>query len=139
MTEMESPAPAATGNGALVGNGKLDSATYHNDGNHTSTRRRLPARRAGVTVEIVFDDRKFSVTTGRFPDGAIGEVFARDAKPDSALDQILEDVAVAISLGLQYGVPPAAFAKSMGTRGLGQGRSSIVGAICDVIAENARG
>ncbi|KKK79589.1 hypothetical protein LCGC14_2831960, partial [marine sediment metagenome] len=78
------------------------------------------------------------------------EVFLSCAKHDSALALILDDLAVVISLALQYGIPPASLAKSMGRLPAGpldpgaldqpdsQGSrlpASVVGAVLDLLCE----
>ncbi len=61
-------------------------------------RERLPNRRPAETVTIEHGNALFDVTLGLFPDGRVGEAFAAGAKSGSALDGLLDDSAILISL-----------------------------------------
>ncbi|MGJ4927489.1 ribonucleotide reductase [Bradyrhizobium sp. HKCCYLRH3095] len=77
----------------------------------------------------------YSVTLGfDVANDRIGEVFTHGAKIGSAMDRILDDACVALSLLLQHGVEPAAFAASMGRLGNGSEPASIIGALADLLA-----
>ena len=85
----------------------------------TAPRERLPDRRPNQTRVIRWagsDDQptEFSVTVGYFLDGRPGEVFANGPKVGSAMQALLEDSCVAVSIALQHGVTPEALAHSMG-------------------------
>ena len=67
----------------------------------------------------------------------IGEVFTHGAKVGSAMDAILDDACVALSLLLQHGVEPAALAGSMGRLGDGKTPASIIGSLTDLLAREA--
>jgi hypothetical protein len=106
------------------------------------TRVTLPTRRPNETIELVFDGTSYQVTVGyRFGPGAgevsPAEVFTHGAKVGSAMDAILDDACVALSLLLQHGVAPAALASSMGRAGDGASPASILGALADLLAERA--
>ena len=75
----------------------------------------------------------FDVTRNR-----IGEVFTHGAKIGSAMDAILDDACVAISLLLQHGVEPATLATSMGRLGDGKTPASIIGSLTDLLAREAQ-
>ena len=78
-------------------------------------RTRLPNRRPSETTLVSHDGRDYAVTIGFDPaTGAVREVFATDAKSGSAMDGILNDACVALSLLLQHGDEPATLAHSMG-------------------------
>ena len=78
-------------------------------------RRRLPDRRPAITETLQIEGQKVEVTVGFDPgSGAVREVFLVAGKEGSMLDSLLADAAVAISVALQHGVPPAALAKSVG-------------------------
>ena len=78
-------------------------------------RQRLPNRRPAVTETLEVEGQRVEVTIGFAPEtGAVREMFLAAGKTGSTLDGLLADAAVAISVGLQYGVPPAALAKSVG-------------------------
>ena len=103
------------------------------------TRTRLPNRRPNETAELIFNATPYAVTIGYYPDtGRIGEVFTHGAKIGSAMDAILDDACVALSLLLQHGLTPSSLAPSMGRDGDGKRPSSIVGALADLLAEADR-
>jgi len=68
----------------------------------------------------------------------MGEVFTHGAKVGSAMDGILDDVCIALSLLLQHGVEPAELATSMGRLGDGKAPASIVGALTDLLVREAQ-
>jgi ribonucleoside-diphosphate reductase alpha chain len=65
----------------------------------------LPARRAGFTQEARIGGHKVFLRTGEYSDGTLGEVFLDLAKEGATLRGILGCFAIAVSKGLQYGVP----------------------------------
>src|SRR4051812_23358178 len=102
-------------------------------------RQRLPNRRPNFTTRLMYDCRSYRVTLGFDPDtGRIGEVFTHGAKVGSAMDGILDDVCIALSLLLQHGVEPAALAASMGRLGDGKTPASIIGSLTDLLAREAQ-
>ena len=72
-------------------------------------RRRLPRHRASRTMEFRVADCKGFVTVGEYDDGRPGEIFVRVSKQGSTLAGIMDAFAVAVSHGLQYGVPLRAY------------------------------
>ena len=68
-------------------------------------RERLPARRKGYTQKAVVGGHKVYLRTGEYDDGRLGEIFVDMHKEGAALRSLLNNFAIAISLGLQYGVP----------------------------------
>ena len=101
------------------------------------TRARLPDRRPSETVTLAYAGTAYAVTIGYFLDGRPGEVFTHGAKVGSMMDGLLDDACIAVSLLLQHGVDPAAFACSMGRLGDGSAPASILGALADLLAEAA--
>jgi ribonucleoside-diphosphate reductase alpha chain len=65
----------------------------------------LPGRRTGFTQEARIGGHKVFLRTGEYPDGTLGEVFLDLAKEGATLRGILGCFAIAVSKGLQYGVP----------------------------------
>lgn len=103
------------------------------------TRQRLPDRRPSFTTQLIYENTSYSVTLGfDVRNDRIAEVFTHGAKVGSAIDRILDDVCVALSLLLQCGVEPAALAASMGRLGDGKSPASIIGALTDLIAQESR-
>ncbi|HTS41473.1 MAG TPA: vitamin B12-dependent ribonucleotide reductase, partial [Xanthobacteraceae bacterium] len=68
-------------------------------------RERLPERRKGYTQKAVVGGHKVYLRTGEYEDGRLGEIFIDMHKEGAALRSLLNNFAIAISLGLQYGVP----------------------------------
>jgi ribonucleoside-diphosphate reductase alpha chain len=72
---------------------------------YIAKRRRLPDRRGGFTQKAVIGGHKVYVHTGEYQDGALGEIFIDMHKEGAAFRSLMNCFAIAISLGLQYGVP----------------------------------
>ncbi|MGO9742881.1 MAG: vitamin B12-dependent ribonucleotide reductase [Roseiarcus sp.] len=68
-------------------------------------RERLPDRRKGYTQKAVVGGHKVYLRTGEYEDGRIGEIFIDMHKEGAAFRSLMNNFAIAISLGLQYGVP----------------------------------
>ncbi len=68
-------------------------------------RERLPNRRKGYTQKASVGGHKVYLTTGEYEDGRIGEIFIDMHKEGAAFRSLMNNFAIAISLGLQYGVP----------------------------------
>ena len=68
-------------------------------------REKMPDRRKGYTQKAVVGGHKVYLRTGEYDDGRIGEIFIDMHKEGAALRSLLNNFAIAISLGLQYGVP----------------------------------
>ena len=71
----------------------------------TPGRRRLPDRRKGYIQKAIVGGHKVYLHTGEFDDGELGEVFIDMHKEGAAFRSLMNNFAIAISLGLQYGVP----------------------------------
>ena len=68
-------------------------------------RRRLPKKRCGFTQEARVGGQKVYLRTGEQEDGTLGEIFIDMHKEGAAFRSMMNCFAIAISLGLQYGVP----------------------------------
>ena len=68
-------------------------------------RERMPDRRKGYTQKAVVGGHKVYVRTGEYDDGRLGEIFIDMHKEGAALRSFINNFAIAVSLGLQYGVP----------------------------------
>ncbi|HEY0920146.1 vitamin B12-dependent ribonucleotide reductase [Devosia sp.] len=68
-------------------------------------RERLPNRRKGYTQKAIVGGHKVYLRTGEFDDGRLGEIFIDMHKEGAAFRAMMNNFAIAISLGLQYGVP----------------------------------
>ena len=71
----------------------------------TRERERLPDRRKGYTQKAVVGGHKVYLRTGEYQDGRLGEIFIDMHKEGAAFRSLMNNFAIAISLGLQYGVP----------------------------------
>ena len=70
-----------------------------------TNRHRLPKKRTGFTQEARVAGHKIFLRTGEYEDGRLGEIFIDMNKEGATLRALLNNFAIAISLGLQYGVP----------------------------------
>ncbi|WP_029041405.1 vitamin B12-dependent ribonucleotide reductase [Cucumibacter marinus] len=68
-------------------------------------REKMPDRRKGYTQKAVVGGHKVYVRTGEYDDGRLGEIFIDMHKEGAAFRAMMNNFAIAISLGLQYGVP----------------------------------
>ncbi|MFQ5955400.1 MAG: vitamin B12-dependent ribonucleotide reductase, partial [Kiloniellales bacterium] len=70
-----------------------------------AARRRLPHRRTGYTQKAIIGGHKVYLRTGEYEDGSVGEIFVDMHKEGAAFRSLMNNFAIAISIGLQYGVP----------------------------------
>src|SRR5581483_6427644 len=68
-------------------------------------REKLPSRRKGYTQKASVGGHKVYLRTGEYDDGRLGEIFIDMHKEGAAFRSLMNNFAIAISLGLQYGVP----------------------------------
>ncbi len=90
----------------------------------------LPARRAGYLQEARVGGHKVYLRTGEYDDGSLGEIFIDLAKEGATLKGILSCFAIAVSKGLQYGVPLEEFVdtftfQTFEPRGMVEGHENI--------------
>jgi ribonucleoside-diphosphate reductase alpha chain len=69
------------------------------------TRKRLPKSRPSSTTSFTVGGAEGYMTAGSYPDGGLGEVFLKLGKQGSTLAGVMDSFSVAVSIGLQYGVP----------------------------------
>jgi ribonucleoside-diphosphate reductase alpha chain len=82
-----------------------------------AARRRLPDRRKGYIQKASVGGHKVYLHTGEFDDGEIGEIFIDMHKEGAAFRSLMNNFAIATSIGLQYGVPLEEFVDAfVGTR-----------------------
>ncbi len=72
---------------------------------YLAKRRRLPDRRKGYTQKAVIGGHKVFLRTGEYEDGTLGEIFIDMHKEGAAFRSLMNAFAIAISIGLQHGVP----------------------------------
>ena len=79
---------------------------------YLAKRRRLPDRRAGYTQKAVIGGHKIFLRTGEYKDGTLGEIFLDMHKEGAAFRSLMNCFAIAVSLGLQHGVPLEEFSEA---------------------------
>ena len=70
-----------------------------------SERRKMPDRRKGYIQKAMIGDHKVYLHIGEYDDGRVGEIFIDTNKEGELVRSLMNNFAIAISLGLQYGVP----------------------------------
>ena len=84
----------------------LNTGNLINKVSDTSNRRfGMPDRRKGYIQKASIGDHKVYLHTGEYEDGKIGEIFIDTSKEGELVKALMNNFAIAISLGLQYGVP----------------------------------
>jgi ribonucleoside-diphosphate reductase alpha chain len=68
-------------------------------------RKRLPMSRPSTTTSFQVGDAEGYITAGSYPDDGLGEIFLKTSKQGSTLAGVMDAFAIAVSIGLQYGVP----------------------------------
>ncbi len=74
-------------------------------------RKRLPKSRVSQTTSFSVAGAEGYMTSGQYEDGALGEVFLKLGKQGSTLSGVMDAFSIAVSIGLQYGVPLSTFAQ----------------------------
>jgi ribonucleoside-diphosphate reductase alpha chain len=95
-----------------------------------SNRQKLPERRKGYTQKAIVGGHKVYLRTGEYQDGSLGEIFIDMHKEGAGFRAMMNNFAIAVSVGLQYGVPLEEFVEAFTfTRfepaGMVQGNDSI--------------
>ena len=72
---------------------------------YTSDRYKMPDRRKGYIQKVTVGNHKIYLHTGEYDDGKVGEIFIDMNKEGELVKALMNNFAIAISLGLQYGVP----------------------------------
>jgi ribonucleoside-diphosphate reductase alpha chain len=70
-----------------------------------SAKKRLPRSRPASTTSFRVGDAEGYITSGSYPDDGLGEIFLKASKQGSTLSGIMDAFSIAVSVGLQYGVP----------------------------------
>ena len=71
----------------------------------TNDRSKMPDRRKGYIQKVTIGNHKIYLHTGEYDDGKVGEIFIDMNKEGELVKALMNNFAIAISLGLQYGVP----------------------------------
>ena len=84
----------------------LENIIKNNNTSEKSGKRfSMPDRRKGYIQKATIGDHKVYLHTGEYEDGKIGEIFIDTSKEGELVKALMNNFAIAISLGLQYGVP----------------------------------
>jgi len=84
---------------------KVNDGFKNNLNDKLSKRFSMPDRRKGYIQKATIGDHKVYLHTGEYEDGKIGEIFIDTSKEGELVKALMNNFAIAISLGLQYGVP----------------------------------
>ena len=86
---------------------KLENFIKSNNSNSEKSGKRfsMPDRRKGYIQKATIGDHKVYLHTGEYEDGKIGEIFIDTSKEGELVKALMNNFAIAVSLGLQYGVP----------------------------------
>ena len=85
---------------------KLKNASFINQSNKDNNQRfGMPDRRKGYIQKATIGNHKVYLHTGEYEDGKIGEIFIDTSKEGELVKALMNNFAIAVSLGLQYGVP----------------------------------
>ena len=84
---------------------KINDSLKNNINEKLGKRFGMPDRRKGYIQKATIGDHKVYLHTGEYEDGKIGEIFIDTSKEGELVKALMNNFAIAISLGLQYGVP----------------------------------
>ena len=84
---------------------KINDSFKNNLNDKLGKRFSMPDRRKGYIQKATIGDHKVYLHTGEYEDGKIGEIFIDTSKEGELVKALMNNFAIAISLGLQYGVP----------------------------------
>jgi len=114
LNEKNNPIISSIVSEKIINNDKLETLNESDDNNlkpnklynkKTSSRSKMPDRRKGYIQKISIGDHKIYLHTGEYDDGKVGEIFIDMNKEGELVKALMNNFAIAISLGLQYGVP----------------------------------
>ena len=97
--------------GQPLSDGKAAKTSVPEAATHPATplRKRLPKSRPSTTTSFSVGGAEGYMTSGAYADGALGEVFLKLGKQGSTLAGVMDAFSIAVSIGLQYGVPLETF------------------------------
>ncbi|MSY36227.1 MAG: vitamin B12-dependent ribonucleotide reductase, partial [Actinobacteria bacterium] len=97
--------------GQPLSDGKAAKVSAPEAATHPETplRKRLPKSRPSTTTSFSVGGAEGYMTSGAYADGALGEVFLKLGKQGSTLAGVMDAFSIAVSIGLQYGVPLETF------------------------------
>ncbi len=93
-------------NGAKLDNKSIKNSNFVKNVDEVINKRfSMPDRRKGYIQKATIGDHKVYLHTGEYEDGKIGEIFIDTSKEGELVKALMNNFAIAVSLGLQYGVP----------------------------------
>jgi len=92
-------------NNSKIQNPKLNNNVLGNVKENLGKRFSMPDRRKGYIQKASIGNHKVYLHTGEYEDGKIGEIFIDTSKEGELVKALMNNFAIAVSLGLQYGVP----------------------------------
>ena len=108
-SKLSQPLNASTEAGEVIESGDVmklaEKITERVMVRYIGRRRRMPERRVGYTQKAIVGGHKIYLRTGEYCDGSLGEIFLDMHKEGAAFRSLMNCFAIAISLGLQHGVP----------------------------------
>ena len=103
--ELKTPISKELSNKILESKNTKPSNNFDKIKNKNNARFKMPDRRKGYIQKAQIGDHKVYLHTGEYDDGKIGEIFIDTNKEGELVKAMMNNFAIAISLGLQYGVP----------------------------------
>ena len=114
LNEKDVTGISSLANEGIINSDKLQSSINLNNDNiktnkshnkKTNDRSKMPDRRKGYIQKVSIGNHKIYLHTGEYDDGKVGEIFIDMNKEGVLVKALMNNFAIAISLGLQYGVP----------------------------------
>ncbi|WP_127752678.1 hypothetical protein [Devosia sp. 1566] len=97
-------------------------------------RHRLPNRRSCTTLAFRHNGAAYNLTAGYYADGQIGEVFIDGPRIGSEVSHLVHDIAVLVSIAIQYHVPVEVMQGAVGRTEITGTPHSVAGAVLDLVA-----
>jgi len=104
-TKVNDPIPSSIAKKIINSNEDKEFENSSNIKTKNNARFKMPDRRKGYIQKAQIGDHKVYLHTGEYDDGKIGEIFIDTNKEGELVKAMMNNFAIAISLGLQYGVP----------------------------------
>ena len=92
-------------NNKIFSDGENTNRNIQKFNKKNNDRSKMPDRRKGYIQKVSIGDHKIYLHTGEYDDGKVGEIFIDMNKEGELVKALMNNFAIAISLGLQYGVP----------------------------------
>ena len=89
-----------------------ENKSFQIDSKKEIARNKLPHRRKGYTQKASINNHKVYLRTGEYMNGTLGEIFIDMHKEGAAFRSLMNNFAIAVSIGLQYGVPLEEFVEA---------------------------